>query len=72
MEAVMLEEKLFRVEEAKGLLTVVKTYLLRVEGDLPADERKGLGRLLDEIQVSLDSTPAPLPDNVKPWPTLRP
>jgi hypothetical protein len=66
------EEKLFRVEEAQGLLNVVKTYLLRVEGDLPADERKGLGRLLDEIQVSLESRPAPRPDNVHPWPTLRP
>jgi len=50
----MREEKMFGVEEANGLMDVVRNYLLHIDGDLPAAERKGLGRLLDEIQMSLE------------------
>lgn len=45
---------MLEVGEAEGLLEVVKNYLLQQQGDLPAPERRGIGRLLSEIQYTLE------------------
>lgn len=55
-------DSMFREDEARCLLGVMRKYFLcRCGGDIPADERAAIGRLLDEIQ-SASSTPANLPD----------
>ena len=62
----MQEEKMLKTEEAKGLLDVVKNYLVGQPGDLPAAERAWIGRLLAEIRYSwevADDRPEP------PWPS---
>lgn len=51
----MAQEKMLTQEEAEGLFDVAKRYLLEGQGDLSPAERKGLGRLLSEIQYSLES-----------------
>lgn len=53
----MAEEKMLSREEAVGLFDVVKRYLLDGGGELPEPERKGLGRLLSEIQYTLETEP---------------
>jgi hypothetical protein len=61
----MPNEKMFKKEEAQGLLDVVKNYLLFQPGDLPAAERHGIGRLLTEIRYTwevADDGPAPPPN----------
>jgi hypothetical protein len=55
----MPDESVFDREEAQGLLEVVKNYLLHLTGDLPAGERRGIGRLLSEVCYSLDAHPVP-------------
>ncbi len=63
----MSNEKMFKKEEAQGLLDVVKNYLLFHPGDLSVAERHGIGRLLTEIRYTwevADDTPTPsLPPN---------
>lgn len=51
----MAEEKMLSHEEALGLYDVAKRFLLDGTGGLSAAERKGLGRLLSEIQYTLES-----------------
>jgi len=53
-EPEMAEEKMFSREEAVGLFDVAKWYLLNGGGELTELERKGLGRLLSEIQFALE------------------
>lgn len=60
----MSEEKMFKTEEAQGLLSVVENYLLFQPGDLPAGERRGIGRLLAEIRYTWEVTgERPVPPN---------
>ena len=48
----MPDEKIFKTDEAHGLLEVVKNYLLLRSGDLPAAESRGIARLLSEISYA--------------------
>jgi hypothetical protein len=57
------EEKMLSAEEAKGTLDLLKHYLMEGNGDLPAIERHAVGRLLSEVQFTLEA-PAELPENV--------
>jgi len=59
----MNEEKMLSPEEAQGTLDLLKHYLLEGSGDLSARERRALGRLLSEVQFTLE-TPAMMPENV--------
>ena len=64
-----MDNKIFKADEAWGLFGVVTNYLLYGDGDLPASQRRGLGRLLSEIGYSLegdDDESDPLPPNVRP------
>ena len=58
------EEKMLSPEEAQGTLDLLKHYLLEGCGDLPARERLAVGRLLSEVQFTMEA-PAELPDNVR-------
>jgi len=64
----MIEEKMLSPEEAQGTLDLLKHYLLEGRGDLPARERRAVGRLLSEVQFTLETPPAAMPENVHPWP----
>ena len=57
------EEKMLSPEEAQGTLDLLKHYLMEGNGDLPAIERRAVGRLLSEVQFTLE-TPTELPENV--------
>lgn len=59
-----MDHKVFKKEEAFGLLNVVTNYLQCGNSDLPADERKGLGRLLSEITYTIEDDDPP--SNVRP------
>lgn len=62
----MSEEKMLNLEEAQGTLDLLKHYLLGGSGELPARERRAVGRLLSEVQFTLE-TPLEeeeLPENV--------
>lgn len=55
------DDPVFKADEAWAVLDVVKGYLLFGEGDLPAGQRKALGRLLSEVQYTIESEASPPP-----------
>jgi len=57
------EEKMLSVEEAQGTLDLLKHYLMEGKGNLSAIERRAVGRLLSEVQFTLEA-PSALPENV--------
>lgn len=48
----MNEEKMLTTEEAQGIYSVITDFLLSGNGSLSHDQRKGIGRLLSEIEFT--------------------
>jgi len=47
-----VEEKMLTAEEAKGVYSIITDYLLFGTGELSHVQRKGIGRLLSEIEFT--------------------
>lgn len=47
-----VEEKMLTAEEAKGVYSVITDYMMLGTGGLSHVQRKGIGRLLSEIEFT--------------------
>lgn len=56
---------MFTMEEAGAVLEIIKEYLLWGNGDLTEDKRRACGRLISEVQYTMEAPtekPDPPPD----------
>lgn len=76
MAETVIPEVMLDIDEAQGTLDLLKSYLLfGPEGQISEKQRRAIGRLLSEVQFTLEAQEHPsaevLPEGVAPFPPRR-
>ena len=58
-------DKMLSVEEALGVLGILKEWLLYGQGEVTEVQRHGAGRLLSEITYTLEDEPVQLTEGLR-------